>query len=96
MVLGGGLMLADRDYGCLLSLLSICYYAFVYVNPVFQASSVFLTPTEKTWSLLLRFLPVVAGILLAISRGKAVEEGSEQLQRYERREVTHRRSIKQM
>lgn len=33
LVMGGGMMLADSQRGCLLSLISIFYYALLYINP---------------------------------------------------------------
>lgn len=33
LVIGGSLMLADNQNGCLFSLMAIFYYALIYINP---------------------------------------------------------------
>ncbi len=62
-------MLADNPYGSLLSLISVAYYSFLYMNP-WVIDSDDQTSMQQSFEVLVKYIAVIGGILIAMTRGK--------------------------
>jgi hypothetical protein len=61
------MILADNNYGCLLSIASLVYYAFFNMNPWLKDD---YTAKMEAWGLLMKMVPFIGSIMIVLSGGK--------------------------